>query len=209
MLRRFSAAGALLAAISTPVLAADLIIEDVETPVVDTGFINSVYFQVLGGYAKPGTYTYVGPASDFEYDLDGGFALAGTVGVFVFEGVSIEADALFTKRKQSDYDDYDTLTASLMANVKYTHALNETFSIYGAVGVGVVHIEELDAGELYKSGSGFGYQLIGGVTAELAEGIAAVAELRFQDAFDDVATDDEYGLRAPVATATVGLKFAF
>lgn len=206
MFRHFSLAAALLAATAVPTFAADLIVDAAAAPMVDTGFLNSRYFQVLGGAALPGSYEY---DDGLDYDLDAGYALAGTVGVVVLDGVSVELDVFHANRVLPDYDYYSVATTSLMANVKYTAALNDMFSLYAAVGAGVIHVSEQDdnAGETY-TGNGFGYQLIGGVAAEIADGISLLGEVRYQNSFSDIGVQN-WGITVPTASALVGLKFEF
>ncbi len=104
--------------------------------------------------------------------------------------------------------DYDLSTLSAMVNVKAFLPLNEMFTIYGAVGVGhITYGVNPDEGTY----SGWGYQLIAGATADLTENIAGVGELRYQSGFGEIAYDDDdfYGIKAPTASALVGLKISF
>jgi opacity protein-like surface antigen len=191
--------------------AADLIVED--APVAaDTSFVNSnIYVQLLGGFVQnlPVNYFEDGQ-DDGDADTDFGFGVAGTVGVVVMDGLSLEADILYTKRDYADADDLTYSTLSLMANAKYTIALNDTFSVYGAVGLGHVWGEEAWTGNSNEYAS-FGYQLIAGVGAKLTDNISAVAEYRFQDTFDksNYQGSGDYGLSIPASTVLAGLKLSF
>ena len=128
----------------------------------------------------------------------------------VLDGLSLEADLLHTRRDYANADDLTFSTVSLMANVKYTIALNDTFSVYGAVGLGHVWGEEAWTGNSNEYGS-FGYQLIAGVGAKLTDNISAVAEYRFQDTFDksNYQGSGDYGLSIPASTVLAGLKLSF
>lgn len=191
--------------------AADLIID--EAPVAtDTSFVNSgIYFQLLGGVVQDLPVNYFENGSDDgDADTEFGYSFAATAGVVVLDGLSVEADLLYSTRDYS-YDDEDTYsTLSLMANAKYTLHLNDTFSVYGAVGLGYVW-----GNEDWSSGSddygSFGYQVIAGVGAKLTDNITAVAEYRFQDTFDksNYEGSGDYGLSIPVSTVLAGLKFSF
>jgi opacity protein-like surface antigen len=191
--------------------AADLIVE--EAPVAaDTSFVNSsIYVQLLGGFVQnlPVTYFEDG-LDDGSLDTKFGYGVAATVGVVVLDGLSLEADLLHTKRDYADADDLTYSTLSLMANVKYTVALNDTFSIYGAVGLGHIWGKEAWTGASNEYAS-FGYQVIVGAGAKLTDNISAVAEYRFQDTFDKSNLDGsgDYGLSIPVSTVLAGLKFSF
>lgn len=191
--------------------AADLIID--EAPVAaDTSFVNSgIYFQLLGGVVQDLPVNYFEDGSDDgDADTDFGYSFAATAGVVVVDGLSLEADVLYSARDYA-YDDEDTYsTLSLMANAKYTVQLSDSFSVYGAVGLGYVWGNETWSSGEDDYGS-FGYQVIAGAGLKLTDNITAVAEYRFQDTFDknNDLNDDYYGLSIPVSTVLAGLKFSF
>ena len=201
---------AVVLASAVGVQAADLIVE--EAPVVaDTSFVNSgIYFQLLGGVVQdlPVNY-YENGSDDGDADTEFGYSFAATAGVVVLDGLSVEADVLYSARDYS-YGDETYSTLSLMANAKYTVELNDTFSIYGAVGLGYVWGTDAWSGNSADYGS-FGYQVIAGVGAKLTDNISAVAEYRFQDTFDksNFEGSGDYGLSIPVSTVLAGLKFSF
>jgi opacity protein-like surface antigen len=201
---------AVVLASAVGVQAADLIVE--EAPVVaDTSFVNSgIYFQLLGGVVQdlPVNY-YENGSDDGDADTEFGYSFAATAGVVVLDGLSVEADVLYSTRDYS-YGDETYSTLSLMANAKYTVELNDTFSIYGAVGLGYVWGTDAWSGNSADYGS-FGYQVIAGVGAKLTDNISAVAEYRFQDTFDksNFEGSGDYGLSIPVSTVLAGLKFSF
>ncbi|WP_423067334.1 outer membrane protein [Devosia sp. CN2-171] len=201
---------AVVLASAVGVQAADLIVE--EAPVVaDTSFVNSgIYFQLLGGVVQdlPVNY-YENGSDDGDADTEFGYSFAATAGVVVLDGLSVEADVLYSTREYS-YGDETYSTLSLMANAKYTVELNDTFSIYGAVGLGYVWGTDAWSGNSADYGS-FGYQVIAGVGAKLTDNISAVAEYRFQDTFDksNFEGSGDYGLSIPVSTVLAGLKFSF
>ena len=147
---------------------------------------------------------------DGHDDTDFGYSIAATAGVVVVDGLSIEADLLYSSRDYA-HDDVNTYsTLSLMANAKYTVALNDTFSVYGGVGLGYVWGKEDWSSDAADYGS-FGFQVIAGVGAKLTDNITAVAEYRFQDTFDksNYKGSGDYGLSIPVSTVLAGLKFSF
>lgn len=190
------------------VQAADLVIvpDDV---VVEAAPRLNVYVQLLGGGAFAGLdTTFVGQP---PYAMEGGVAAAATIGVVVMEGLSVEADLFYSSRAY-DPDDFDpnssVSTLSLMANLKYTFEVSEGIGLYAAAGVGYIHLTDDEDGDIYEL-SGAGYQLIVGATAELADNISLVGELRYQDGFADLEADGLIPMDSPVAAALVGVKFGF
>ena len=162
---------------------------------------------MLGGVALPGEVQYYDDGDPQDaYDTLAGYAVAGTLGVVVMDGLSVEADAFYSRREEDNVDLYIYETASLMANVKGTVALNDTFSVYGAAGVGMIWAVN-DAFEY----SGLGYQLIAGVSAKFTDNVSGVLEARYQDGFSPLvdSNDDASGFSVPVAAVLAGVKFSF
>lgn len=210
-MRSLMIAGAVVLAGAVGVHAADLIVD--EAPAVsDTGFVNSsMYVQLLGGAVQNlAVDYYTAGAADGSADTEFGYAIAGTVGVVVMDGLSIEGDVLHTSRDAADFDSNYYATTSVMANLKYTVDLNDTFSVYGAVGVGYVWGTEYFAGDTTDY-NGFGAQVIAGVGAKLTENISGVAEYRYQTTFDKSNFDGpaDFGLIIPTGTVLAGLKLSF
>jgi opacity protein-like surface antigen len=209
----FTALGAFGAYAADP-MEPDFVMEDD----VDTSFVTSVYFQVLGGVALESDLI----ATDANFDppdvsdpfpYDHGWAVAGTAGVVVVEGLSVEADVLHTRRVSTD-DTSIVTTTSLMANIKGTAHLNEMFSLYAAVGVGLVHINFIDpAGIEDDAGAnGFGYQLIAGAAANVTENVALVGEARFQDTFGhgaELTDQPDVFVRLPTVSLLGGVRVGF
>lgn len=204
------AAGVALAGVSAG-NAADALIVPEEAPVsVDTSFVNSVYFQVLGGAALGGDldiYVLGGDVLNNTIPLNAGYGLAGTVGVTVWDGLSVEGDVFYTVRELDQEDAADYSTLSLMANLKYTLDLNDSFALYGAVGLGVIKLDEDDS----FTYSGPGYQVIVGATARLTDNLSGLVEYRHQAGFEPLPRDgdDYYALDAPVGSVLAGLKMNF
>ncbi|WP_421759344.1 outer membrane protein [Devosia sp.] len=210
-MRKFAIAGGLVLAGAMSAHAADLIVDDAAAP-MDTSLVNSsIYVQLLGGAVLSGDV-------DFYYDDDqylgtsafeAGYAIAGTVGVVVMDGLSVEADAMYTKRDYESSSDYNVSSASIMGNLKYTVPLNDMFSVYGAAGLGFIGYQFPDSTP--DSYGGLGYQLIAGVGAKLTDNITAIAEYRYQNTFDLAPDSDDYdyGIQAPTSTVLVGVKLGF
>lgn len=206
MIKVTAAALACVLALSGTAMAADLIVDDAVIEEVDTGFVNSVYFQVLGGASLGGAVAY---SFGDEFDLDAGYAVAGAIGVVVMDGLSVELDVFHAKRNYELSSDAAVATTSLMGNVKYTAELTDMFSLYGAAGLGIIHLEETEPGEV-DSADGFGYQLIVGLSAEMTENIALIGEFRYQNSFDGLEfSDSDVSVDVPTAAALIGAKLSF
>jgi opacity protein-like surface antigen len=186
-----------LGALTAPAFAADLIIE--QAPVVAASS-SDVYVQLLGGAALESTF-------DDYYDIPASWALAGVVGFGTgVDGLSIEGDFFLSQSNYYD-DEYTLTTGGVMAALKYTVDLTDSVSLYGAAGLGGVYLKDAEADTDYvdSEGWGAGYLLKAGLTADVAENIALVGEVRYTDAFeeiDDVSLDGQ-------AAVLVGLQIGF
>lgn len=203
---RALAIGLLAATAVSSAMAADLIVEE---PVVvpDEVVLSGFYAQLLAGVALPGTQVFEGSGSG-EWDLEWGPAAAVAVGVNVFDGLSVELDALYTNRAFDPADaDGASSTLSVMGNLKYTFALADTFDVYVAAGSGYIwetHLEDYDFG-------GWGYQLIVGAAFDVTENVALVGEYRFQDSFSPLENTDTpvWTHEVPKQVLLVGAKLSF
>lgn len=213
--RALIAASALLFAPAA--YAADLIVDAPYVPGVVEASNPSIYVQLLGGAALGTGTTYVdGLGIDPEdYELLNGYAFAAAVGVVVIDGLSIEADVFHAYR---DYDPdvnalgdgYSWYSTSLMANVKYSVEVSDMFSVYGAAGLGMIYGTDVYPTDSFDH-SGPGYQLIVGASAEVADNIAVVGEIRYQDSFSPLEYDLNPDATEDISTtsALVGLKIGF
>lgn len=204
-MRRLLIASLLAIVSATAASAADAPLIVTETD-ADTSFVNSVYFQLLGGYVAAGEVSF-NDGGDV-YDTVAGWGIAGTVGVVVMDGLSVEADVLHTRRAETPAP-YEYYTTSLMANLKYTAELNEMFSLYAAAGLGYIwNIEHyIPTGEEWTA-SGFGYQVIVGASAQVTDNIALIGEARFQNTFGE-AEGDGFSLGVPTTAVLFGAKVSF
>src|SRR5262249_52122286 len=96
---------------------------------------------------------------------------------------------------------------SVMAEGEYAVALNETFSLYGSLGLGAVNVSFKDAGSTY-SGWGAGYSAAAGVRAEVIDGMALFAELKHTNTFDAVNVDGSE-IWSPNTAVLTGLRMSF
>jgi opacity protein-like surface antigen len=166
-----------------------------------------IYIQVLGGGALGIDADYYNSTLDTTYadSMEFGWAAAGSVGVVVMDGLSLEADVFHTDRQYTDYEGGIT-TTSLMANAKYTVPVADSVSVYGAAGLGFILANDTFDGD-DTDFSGFGYQLIGGLSVAVADHVSLVGEVRFQDSFSPLTTDlydDTFDV--PSAAALIGIK---
>jgi opacity protein-like surface antigen len=180
---------------------------------LDAGLVaSSIYVQLLGGAALGNTVTYNDFPSGDPLEPDAtkvGYAIAGTVGVVLKHGFSIEADVLDTHRDQ-DGGTSAYHSTSLMADLKYTLPVNDIFSLYAAAGLGYVWYGVTDPTGGNNPTSGAGYQLIAGANAKVTRNISLVGEVRYQDTFNanylPLAIVDE---RAPTTAVLTGVKVGF
>jgi opacity protein-like surface antigen len=213
-MRKLLLSSAFAAASAFGAHAADLMISEPAAPMAPAPSGMSIYAQLLGGVALAGDFdVYDGDTLDYTDSFDPGWAVAGTIGVVVMDGLSAELDVLHTDRGDPTDEDDSLDTTSFMGNLKYTVALNEMFSLYGAAGLGWIRIHEVEdddyPGDFYYSG--FGYQLILGASAQVTDNISLVGEFRHQDTFGPI--DDEdfegYSGQAGVNVFLAGLKVSF
>lgn len=207
--------GAALCALAGSASAADLIVQE-PAVVVPAASDVGVYLQLLGGAALPGTLNFFNPdgSEDGGDDLPAGGAIAGVIGIGTgFEGLSLEGDFFLTQRDYlSNGGDYTLTTGTAMAALKYTVSLNDSFGIYGGVGLGGVflHDEAADGSPVYVNNWGFGYLVKAGVTAKVAEQISLVGEVRYANSFAPIdgkstSADEQSG----TAAVLVGLQIGF
>lgn len=201
-------AGVALVALSGTTYAADLIVDEPAAMMASAADM-TVYFELLGGAALPGTLNYEGGDTD---DVPAGGAIAGVIGFGTgLEGLSVEADAFYTQRDYSD-GDYTLKTGTLMADLKYTVSLNDSFGLYGAIGLGGVylHDEDTDGSHTYVDAWGAGYLLKAGVTAKVADQISLVGEVRYANTFAPVGAtqsgyeDEQIGTAAVLVGVHIG-----
>lgn len=201
--------------VAPAVHAADLMVSPPPTAPMAMASPTNIYVLLYGGLAAGGTMNwYDGGDPDGYLDLDHGWAFGGALGVQTpIDGVSIEGDLFHTYRGEvADDDDVDgpsesASTTSLMANLKYTAHLNDMFDLYGGAGIGGIYLSYDDEGDLY-TGWGLGYQVMVGVSAQVADHFSVFGELRYQSTFNPIDVGDGYSIDAPVAAALVGLKIS-
>lgn len=207
------ATGAALCALSGTAFAADLIVDEpaVVAPAADAG----VYLQFLAGASLPGTIYYFDPSDgsdDGDDDLPAGGAVAAVIGIGTgLEGLSVEGDFFLTQRDYVD-GNYTLTTGTAMAALKYTVSINDSFAIYGAVGLGGVYQHDEGKGgvTVYVDGWGLGYLLKAGITAKVAEQISLVGEVRYANSFQPIGAESFYDdEQAGAAAVLVGLQIGF
>jgi opacity protein-like surface antigen len=220
-MRHFILTAVAVVAMCGTAAAADLTVAEVPAEAPAASSING-YVQLLGGWVIPNSMDYSTDFLDFEgtVDFEAGWALGATFGLETpVDGLSLEVDVL---RTWADGTEDDTgagslISTSLMANAVYSVDLNDTFSLYGGAGLGMIALEAVPEDEgLSESGtgSGAGYQVFAGVQADVAENVALTFEGRYQSSFDNIdLTADGSLINVETefnrTSALVGLLFSF
>lgn len=160
------------------------------------------YAEVYGG-ATLGTDTeYDGTA----YAMDPTWAAGAAFGVEVGNGFSLGIDMMKSGDAQYQTEDATLSTFSVMAEGEYALALNDTFAVYGSLGLGAINVA-IDGGSA-EDAWGAGYSAAVGVRANVTENMALFGEFKHQNTFDTVELfgDD---VHAPTSTALVGVRLSF
>jgi len=160
------------------------------------------YAEVYGG-ASVGTDTSY---NGIDYAMDPTWTAGAAFGVDMGNGFSLGVDLM--KTGDANYNGHDeTLTTfSVMAEGEYALALNDTFSVYGSLGLGAINVAVTGMGT--EDAWGAGYSAAVGVRANLTDSMALFGEFKHQDTFDTV---ELFGadVGAPTNTALVGLRLSF
>lgn len=173
------------------------------------------YVDLLGGGSLASTLYYYHPGTSTLSGTDAvPMSLAGALAVGYGSNIpnlSFEGDFFYTNRPL-DGGIIDLTTASIMGVAKYTLPLSDTFSVFGAVGVGGLYHHDHSDNNTPDSTNAWvaGYQLQGGVTAKVAENIRLVGEVRVENSFGHVpglpGADDE---QAQTTAVLIGARFGF
>ena len=163
------------------------------------------YAEVYGG-AAIGTDSTFGTTG---YGMDSTWVAGAAFGVETpVPGFSIGLDVMKTGEAEfSDYPGESLSNFSVMAEGEYALALNDSFAVYGSLGLGAINIA-FDDGSTVQDGWGAGYSAAVGVRANLTESLALFGELKHQDTFSpvDIGGSD---VSAPTNTALVGVRLSF
>ena len=176
---------------------------------VGTGF----YVEIFGGARLAGQIDYINKSdgsSDGVEPLNLGPAYGGAIGYFTgIGGLSLELDALRTSTQFTLDANTSVDTLSLMANAKYSIAVTDAISLYGAVGVGAIHGGEVWHSQSFVDATQAGYQLIAGVSANVTPNVGVLVEYRYQNTFvpfPPVSAPDNQNIPSSVVLA--GLKLS-
>jgi opacity protein-like surface antigen len=160
------------------------------------------YAEVYGG-ASLGTDTQYNGS---DYAMDPTWAAGAAFGVDFGNGFSLGVDLMKTGDAEYQTWDASVSTFSVMAEGEYALALNDTFAVYGSLGLGAINvaINGMDSDDAW----GAGYSAAVGVRADITESLALFGELKHQNTFDTVELfGDDIG--APTNTALVGVRLSF
>lgn len=205
LLSTFAGALACAAMVSTA-HAADLIVDSLAPVAAESDA--SLYAKVLGGAALQGNLDF----GTSNYDLDVGWIAGAALGADLMPGLSAELEVTGSSARYSSYD--NSLGAlTLMGNLVYTAPLNDTFAVYGGIGLGGVLIAYDNEDDTYDAdGVGAAGQVFGGIEAEIADGVSLFTEARYQSAFSEVSVTDDvgsYDVEFNRTSVLAGLKLSF
>lgn len=160
------------------------------------------YAEVYGGATLGTDTTYNG----FDYGMDPTWAAGAAFGVDMGNGFSLGIDLMKTGDATYSGQSESLSTFSVMAEGEYALALNDTFAVYGSLGLGAINVALTDGPT--EDGWGLGYSAALGVRANVTENLALFGEFKHQDTFDTVELfGDDVG--APTNTALVGVRLSF
>jgi len=162
------------------------------------------YAEVYGGAAIGTDSTYNGT----DYAMGTTWAAGAAFGVETPAGFSLGVDIMKTGDAVYDVNaDASLSNFSVMAEGEYALALNDTFAVYGSLGLGAINVAFADSGST-DSAWGAGYSAGLGVRANVTDSMALFAEFKHQDTFSPVEIGgDEFS--SPTNTALVGVRLSF
>jgi opacity protein-like surface antigen len=163
------------------------------------------YAEVYGVAAIGTDSTYDNTA----YAMETTWAAGAAFGVETpIPGFSISIDVMKTgEAEYSDHPGYSLSNFSVMAEGEYALALNDTFAVYGSLGLGAINIAYSD-GSATDSGWGAGYSAGLGVRANMTDSMALFAEFKHLDTFKPVEISSDE-ISAPTNAALVGVRLSF
>lgn len=162
------------------------------------------YAEVYGGAAIGTDSTY---DSD-DYAMGTTWAAGAAFGVEMPAGFSLGVDIMKTGEAVYDAEaDASLSNFSVMAEGEYALALNDTFAVYGSLGLGAINVAFTDDGNT-ESAWGAGYSAALGVRANVTESMALFAEFKHQDTFDTVEINGSE-VSSPSNTALLGVRLSF
>lgn len=160
------------------------------------------YAEVYGGATLGTDTSYNGS----DYGMDPTWAAGAAFGVEMGNGFSLGVDLMKTGDAQYQSEAATLTTFSVMAEGEYALALNDTFAVYGSLGLGAINVGIDSMGS--ENAWGAGYSAAVGVRANVTDNLALFGEFKHQDTFDTVELfGDEVG--APTNTALVGVRLSF
>ena len=171
------------------------------------------YVDLLGGESLATTlYYFFNGAPDGSDPVPAGFAGALAVGYGTgVQNLSVEGDVFYTDRRFFN-NELDLTTASAMGLVKYTLPIDQTFSVFGAVGGGGFYHHDRSDNNTPDSTNAWvpGYQLQVGASAKVAANVRLLGEVRFEDSFGHVpGLPNADAEQASMTAVLVGAQFGF
>jgi opacity protein-like surface antigen len=162
------------------------------------------YAEVYGGAAIGTDSTYNGT----DYAMGTTWAAGAAFGVEMPAGFSLGIDIMKTGDAVYEAEaDASLSNFSVMAEGEYALALNDTFSVYGSLGLGAINVAFTDNGST-EDAWGAGYSAGLGVRADMTDSMALFAEFKHQDTFSPVEINGN-DISSPSNTALVGVRLSF
>jgi opacity protein-like surface antigen len=162
------------------------------------------YAEVYGGAAVGTDSTY----NSTDYAMDTTWAAGAAFGVEMPAGFALGVDIMKTGEAAYESNaDASLGTFSVMAEGEYALALNDSFAVYGSLGLGAINVAYTDGGTT-DAAWGAGYSAGLGVRADMTDSMALFAEFKHQDTFSPVEINGN-DISAPTNTALVGVRLSF
>ena len=160
-----------------------------------------------------------GPGCQPDASVESGWAALGAVGMRVMSNLRIEGEAGYRSQELGSRNDVTQTT--VMVNALFDIPLSEAFelSIGGGLGFDWIDTGAGDRGPLLGSDSAFAYQLIAGLSYDIADNVELTLNYRYTDAdFEDLyavvdgtPTGSAWGVvayeREASGTVSLGLRF--
>lgn len=163
------------------------------------------FYAEVYGVAAIGTDSTV---NDMAYAMNTTWVAGAAFGVETpVPGFSLGVDLMKTGDADFEVPDASLSSFSVMAEGEYALALNETFSVYGSLGLGAINVALTD-GDTTDDAWGAGYAAALGVRANITESMALFAEFKHQDTFSPVEIAGNE-VSAPTNAAMVGVRLSF
>lgn len=139
------------------------------------------YVKAGGGVALAGDLEWGG----LEYDTDTGYGFFGAIGMDVAPNFSVELEGFHDSVEYSCCNPNSNSTWSAMVNGVFEIPVSFFLTPYIGAGAGLIWQKYENSAPYTRSDTVGGFQLIGGLSAEVSSSIDVFVEYRYRDAFGD------------------------